>query len=255
MVAFLLPYLLGFWFLIYTSIHLLAGGDGDVGVSRWGAMLVVSTCTAVGIALAVILTRTVLKLSWSSLGLVRPAGLRITHGLMLFCTAYFFMWVAMTIFGVVPRVGEPTPPSDGSSPSALYVLTYSLLVGVGEELLIVAIPVAVMTALRWRWPIQILILTVLRTPFHLYYGYTAVLLAVVWSILYWLLYRRYRWVWPLIAAHTLYNCVTTSNAFGAAGSLILRLAALAVLLVGAGTVIRQVFIDRRRHPADVVELT
>ncbi len=81
------------------------------------------------------------------------------------------------------------------------------------------------------------------------------LLAVVWSILYWLLYRRYRWVRPLIAAHTLYNCVTTSNAFGAAGSLILRLAALAVLLVGAGTVIRQVFIDRRRHPADVVELT
>lgn len=105
-----------------------------------------------------------------------------------------------------------------------------------------------MTAYRWRWPAQVLVLAVLRTPFHLCHGYTAVVLAVVWSVLYWLLYRRYRWIWPLVVAHVLYDCVVTSGAFGTAGALVLRLAAVVVLAVGAGAVVWQVRLERARTP-------
>ncbi|MGI3785868.1 MAG: hypothetical protein ACRYG2_34410, partial [Janthinobacterium lividum] len=73
----------------------------------------------------------------------------------------------------------------------------------------------------------------------------ALVLAVVWSVLYWMLYRRYRWIWPLVAAHTLYDCVVTSGAFGAAGSLVLRLTAVVVLVIGAEAVTRRTVLERR----------
>ncbi|MGI3784139.1 MAG: CPBP family intramembrane glutamic endopeptidase [Janthinobacterium lividum] len=239
------PYLLGFWFTGYTAVQALTGRGSDLGLSGWTALAVAWTCTAVAVAVALALGRKILGFSWSDLGIRGPHDRRVLRGLALSCVAYFLMWVAFFVFGSLPRLGEPALTSAARSHPALWVLVYSLLAGVGEEVLIVAVPVAVMTVLRWPWAVQILVLVVLRTPFHLYYGYTAIVLAVIWSVLYWLLYSRYRWIWPLVAAHTLYDCVVSSSAFGATGSLVLRLGAVVVLLVGAGLVVRQILRDRR----------
>ncbi len=241
--AIMIPYLYGFSVTIYTAVRLLAGQNATLGLSRESGLALVGACTVVGVLVALVLTRSVLRLSWTDLGVSVRHGHWFRSGLLLFCAAYFLMWVAFLVFGSLPRLGEPAVPAE-PAPSALYVVTYAVLAGVGEELLIVAVPVAVMTALRLRWPVQLLVLVVLRTPFHLYYGYTAVLLAAVWSVGYWLLYRRYRWIWPLVAAHTLYDCVTHASVFGA-GGLVLRLVGVVVLLVGAAAVLRQIVVDRK----------
>lgn len=240
LIAIVVPYLCAFSLTSYTAYQILTG-RGVGGQVSWRSLALVAATTGIGIVLALVLSRMLVKLSWTELGMVAPSRRRVGQGLLVCCAAYFLMWVAFQVFQALPVMGLSVPvtssPTDHAS--ALQVVVYSLTAGLGEEILIVAVPVAVMTALRWRWPFQIFVLILLRVPFHLYYGYTAVVLAVVWSVLFWLLYRRYRWVWPLVAAHVAYDCVVNSGVFGT-GSVVFGLGAVVLLLVGASCVVREI---------------
>ncbi|MDF2849300.1 MAG: family intrarane metalloprotease [Oerskovia sp.] len=118
------------------------------------------------------------------------------------------------------------------------VLLYALHAGVAEEILILAVPVAVLTRLRAPGWVQVAVIVVLRGLFHLYYGVPmTVTLVLVWSVLFWLLYSRHRDVWPFVAAHVLYDVVVANSAFGPGGKVVVLLA-VATLALGVVTCVR-----------------
>lgn len=105
--AVVVPYLFGFSVTSWTAVDRLAGGDGGLGLSPGSGLALVATGTGVGLALALVLTRSVLGLGWPALGMAGPRSGRLRRGLVLFCAAYFPMWVAGLVFGRSPGSASP----------------------------------------------------------------------------------------------------------------------------------------------------
>lgn len=99
---------------------------------------------------------------------------------------------AFELFGEHIRVSSGLP----GAWSGWDIVSYCLHTAVAEELLIVAIPVAVLTKLRVSLRYQVLVVFALRVLIHLYYGWPAVVFAGVWTLLLVAVYVRYRSVWP-----------------------------------------------------------
>ncbi|APA96282.1 CPBP family glutamic-type intramembrane protease [Nocardia seriolae] len=140
-----------------------------------------------------------LGLSGAELGLhtERPPA---TGYLQSVGVAYLAMWLGLQAMMLFP---EWTTGS--SDPTVARAVERSVRAGVVEELILLALPMAIMTRLRLPWWIQLTVLTTLRLPFHLYYGPAAVALAVVWCSIAWFAYSRIRHIWPFILAHILYD--------------------------------------------------
>jgi hypothetical protein len=234
-VTIVVPYVLGFGIYVYGAVQILSGAaspgtpDARTMAILWGTALV-------AIALAIVLAGRG-GVDRSDLGLVRrePSGWKTRVG--LFAVAYLFLWLAFRAAAFAP-VLEPAGAGGGERPGALTVLLYALHAGVAEEILILAVPVAVLTRLRAPGWVQIAVIVVLRGLFHLYYGVPmTVTLVLVWSVLFWLLYSRHRDVWPFVTAHVLYDIVVANSAFGPAGKVFV-LAAVATLVLGVVVCVR-----------------
>ncbi|MEU7132725.1 CPBP family intramembrane glutamic endopeptidase [Streptomyces sp. NPDC046261] len=115
--------------------------------------------------------------------------------------AYLGMWVGFEVMRLFPSPGyAPTGRTDAGEQ-----LLGNLHSGLVEETLLLALPMAVMTRLRWSWQAQLAVLVALRVPFHLYYGWGAFALCLIWMGGYVLVYRRTQLVWPFMLAHFVYN--------------------------------------------------
>ncbi|MEV7964244.1 CPBP family intramembrane glutamic endopeptidase [Oerskovia paurometabola] len=236
------PYVVAFGLYVYGAVQILSG-TASSGSPDAGAMAILWGTALVAIALAVVLAARG-GVDRVDLGLVRRERSGWWDRLGLFAVAYLFLWVAFQAASFAP-VLEQAGSGGGERPGALMVLLYALHAGVAEEILILAVPVAVLTRLRAPGWVQVAVIVVLRGLFHLYYGVPmTVTLVLVWSVLFWLLYSRHRDVWPFVAAHVLYDVVVANSAFGPAGKVVVLLA-VATLALGVVRCIRSALTWRR----------
>jgi hypothetical protein len=226
-----LPYAVGLGAYVYGALRILAGvassgtPDERVMALLWGSALV-----AIGLAVVLAARGGVDRIA---LGL--SSGRR--HGwrreLTWFALAYLALWLSFRVASFVPVLVQAAPSQD--DPTALVTVLYALHAGVAEEILILAVPVAVLTRLRAPAWAQIATIVILRSLIHLYYGVSmALVLALVWSVLFWLLYTRFRVILPFVAAHVLYDLVVGNSTLGPAGKI---LVAVALITLAGGLLV------------------
>ncbi|MEU5778363.1 CPBP family glutamic-type intramembrane protease [Streptomyces venezuelae] len=90
---------------------------------------------------------------------------------------------------------------------------WNLNAALGEETMLLALPVAVMTRRGLTWPAQLTVLILLRLPFHLYYGLGATVMVSVRMTSWLFVYQRTGSLWPLMLAHFTLNSLQTTCAF------------------------------------------
>ncbi|MHA7135319.1 CPBP family intramembrane glutamic endopeptidase [Oerskovia turbata] len=237
------PYAIGFGLYVHGALTILSGAASP-GAPDARAMAVLWGTALVAIAAAVVLAGRG-GVDRSDLGLVQraPTGWRTRVG--LFAVAYLFLWLAFRVADFAPVLEHS---GGGERPGALVALLYALHAGVAEEILILAVPVAVLTRLRAPAWVQIAVIVVLRGLFHLYYGLPmTATLVLVWSVLFWLVYSRHRDIWPFVAAHVLYDLVVANSVFGPGGTVFV-LVAVAALALGVVVCVRTALAWRRAHP-------
>ena len=125
-------------------------------------------------------------------------------------------------------------------------LIHAASAGPTEEIVCLALPVAVARLYAWPPAVTVGVLLALRAPFHLYYGW-GFLMVVGWVPLAWWVYTTTGNIWPMILAHSAYDVVlvlgelTGNNAVAAA---VTATATLAGLAAATATYLR-----RRPRPA------
>lgn len=118
----------------------------------------------------------------------------------------------MAGYGLMLATRVPAPPNPDASDSPVVAITRGIILGgLGEELLVVALPIVTARALAprvmTRPDAQILLIavvTAMRMSYHLHYGPWALAL-LPWALLTAVVYLRLGQVWPLILAHAAYN--------------------------------------------------
>lgn len=106
--------------------------------------------------------------------------------------------------------GRPTVGGSIPNPVLLggdYLM--SIAAGIGEELLLLAIPFALATRAGWKPWMVVVLLTGLRLSIHLYYGAGSTFV-VLWVPAAYLLYRATRSIGPLILGHVVYDLLATT---------------------------------------------
>lgn len=162
-------------------------------------------------AVAFLVGRRRLGLSRSELGLPPRKEAFSAGSLVAVAAAYLVMRTAFAVLALFPQP-ESAKASEvlNTGMSTGRILLWSATAGVVEEALLLALPVAVMTRMRWPWPAQLAVLVALRLPFHLYYGVQFLAQAVIWAGGLLFVYRRYRVLWPFALAHSLYDTISQS---------------------------------------------
>jgi len=133
-----------------------------------------------------------------------------------------FLYPVATLFGfvVVRLVGsllgyEPGFPS-ADHPSTEYIaasVASSAAAGPREEIFLLALPVLLLRCAHRGWTEIVVVLAVLRISFHIYYG-IAVIGLLPWAVTAVFLFRYTQSVWPLIAAHSLWDLAASALTFG-----------------------------------------
>ncbi|MFD3703881.1 type II CAAX prenyl endopeptidase Rce1 family protein [Nocardia sp. NPDC058658] len=139
-----------------------------------------------------------LRLSASELGLHQPRPVR-WGWVGAIAAAFAAQWIAKTLTGWLP--GGTGTSAGEESVGVGQVVEWCLRMGVVEETLLLALPLAIMHRLRMPWWAQILVLTALRTPFHLYQGPAVIVECLIWMALLYYTYTRVKLIWPIIIAH------------------------------------------------------
>lgn len=114
-------------------------------------------------------------------------------------------------YGLLLALGpeQRAQPADGP---LWFALTWSVLVaGLGEEMLVLALPVVLLRHSAPRWlashgTLVITLLVVLRLSYHVHYGVWALAL-LPWAAAAAWLYLRFGRVWPLVLQHATYDIV------------------------------------------------
>lgn len=197
-----------------VEILLDPGGELDLAVSSgfvgWPSRLM-TTGVAIGVAVVTVLVARAprgLDLSVADLGL---GGLRRgfpARALGAVAAAYAVMFVATFAEGLAVNVLFPGWYAAGvgggeTAEPPLAAAVSGLGNGFSEELLLLALPLAVVTRLRWAPWAALLVLVALRLPFHLWHGPAAMVLVVAWMLGFLWLWRRVGSVWPFVVAHLL----------------------------------------------------
>ncbi|MFD3508724.1 type II CAAX prenyl endopeptidase Rce1 family protein [Nocardia sp. NPDC058666] len=148
-----------------------------------------------------------LRLSPSELGWRDPRPVRWGWPGAI-AAAFAAQWIAKVTTGVLP--GWHGVSATGDTPVSVWQeVEWSLRMGVIEETMLLALPLAIMHRLRTPWWAQILVLAALRTPFHLYQGSAEIAECLVWMALLYYVYTRVKLVWPLVIAHILGDLAIT----------------------------------------------
>lgn len=137
-------------------------------------------------------------------------------------------WVIVAVFGLTTSnagLRDGWPRYD--------LLAAAVMAGIGEELLVLALPYLVLSRIRMRdgRPIPSLaatsVLIALRMSYHLYYGWAALSL-LPWAITSVVVYAGLQRVWPLIVTHAAYDAVLV---LGVGGGATLAVALLATIFL------------------------
>ncbi len=121
------------------------------------------------------------------------------------------------------------------------------LAGPTEELALMALLVTVGRRAGWRWGVIVAVAVAVRVPFHLYYGWPAVTLAL-WAALAVLLYRRTGALLAIVLAHSTWNLGSLLLPLGALG-FAQRIAAAIGAAVVIGFLVRSIVRQRRSATA------
>lgn len=116
----------------------------------------------------------------------------------------------------------------------------AVLAGVGEELIVLSLPMLLgirffgQPRITRPWMLYGMLLVAGRMAYHLYYGWWALAL-LPWAIAMPFIYARWRLVWPLILAHTVYDMGSVATGAGWISGLgrVVLAAVLGVLLVAS----------------------
>jgi len=170
-------------------------------------------------------------ISWASLGMRRRDGRRRIYGGAAGTAVLYFaaMVVGDLVFHALAtsQAGGPRGYPGMATPDAQLLagditsLTFSG--GIWEELTLLAIPVALFTALvplekmgRTRryinWSVLVVALLAARWAIHLYYGTPSSLYVLVWAAAAVGLFLASGTIWPLILAHSLYDAAAFTTA-------------------------------------------
>ena len=112
----------------------------------------------------------------------------------------------------VQQRSYPWDRFDHQSVAVLWTLTSSVGAGVQEELLLLALPVALLRRRGWNWWPVFGVVFALRFAMHLYYGWGS-LAAAPWVVGGFLLYRAAGTIWPLVIGHAMYDTLTNVDHF------------------------------------------
>lgn len=165
--------------------------------------------------------------------------------------AFLGPWIGMTLMDSIAALGVPTidypyTPTPTTADIALQAFGM-LLAGPFEETLFLALPVVALRRGGYSWTTVCVVAVLLRVPFHLYYGWSALALAV-WAVLMVALYRRTGTVVPIVLAHSTWNLCVYPSVAAAGGQFVLYVC----WGVGAVAVIWTLFRWHRRPQPAVV---
>ncbi|MBC7278876.1 CPBP family intramembrane glutamic endopeptidase [Nocardioides sp.] len=222
---------LGTWAAIQILLDPAWAEDKSYSVSSIGRNAAVG---AVVVVLVTVIARAGLRIPLAEQGWRWPASPAF-GALGALGLAYLAMWVGFQAWHAVdrffPQREVSVTPSDTSDADVFSALS-AVNAGITEEILLLAIPIAVMTRLKWHVGAQLLVLIAMRLSIHLYYGPQAIVLCVVWVLGLWLVYRKVRAVWPFILAHITYDLVAGNSVFPREVRLGLAALSIALLIVG-----------------------
>jgi len=206
------------------------GGGGAAGMDSGG---VTRTWVGVGVGalLVLLLVHLFAEIPWASFGMrLRDGRRRIFGGAAGAAVLYVAaMVVAAWVFQALttsqadgPR-GYPGMGTPGARLLAGDITSVTFGGGIWEELTLLAIPVALFTALvplkamgRGRryacWSALVVALLAARWAIHLYYGPVPALHVLVWAVPAVGLFLASGTIWPLILAHSLYDAAAFTAA-------------------------------------------
>lgn len=137
----------------------------------------------------------------------RPVPL--SHGLATVPVYILVMAIAFTVVGLVSTVLQ-LPQHDYPWPAVSDGWAFTLatidspLPGPAEELALLGLVVVGLRRTGYSWWVVYLVAIAVRVPFHLYYGWGALAIAV-WPAIAVYLYRRSGAIWGLVACHALWD--------------------------------------------------
>ena len=139
---------------------------------------------------------------------------------------------ALSALHLAARVYPGAADAAHSPELARAFLFGSVAAGIGEEILLFAIPIALARRTGWSTPATIALVTVLRLAIHTYYGWGS-LFVLLWIPAGFALYQAAGSIWPLIAAHAVYDGIAFSIDSWPAAANVLVVVNLAGALLGA----------------------
>lgn len=145
---------------------------------------------------------------------------------------------APTLVGI-PFQPFPSQHVDGILANVLWGITLAMA-GPTEEAVLLGLVVTALRRSGYSWTVVGIVAVLVRIPFHLYYGWGAILLAV-WALLFVALYRRTGTIVPMVIAHTVFN-IAALPPFGDVGL------AIKVVILLVSTVLTLWMIWRRTMP-------
>lgn len=113
--------------------------------------------------------------------------------------------------------GYPHPDIEGWPALLLYAASGGMA-GPTEELVLLALVVTALRRAGYSWRVVCIVAVIVRVPFHLYYGWGAIFLAV-WAVLMVVLYRRVGTTVPIAAAHAMWD-ITGTPGFTEIGTIV-----------------------------------
>jgi len=217
----------------------------STSVSWWLGLVAavdrVATTLAV-VALAIALAR-LQGVSPTDLGLRRPptGGLRREVNLVALTLVTGFVMSVVMVWGFGSR-GYVFPSGGG----ALAMVAAGAMAGPIEEIALLAVPVTLHRLAGLPWGRTVAVMVVLRTVYHLYYGWAGLATALFAAVML-IAYRRTGRALPLVVGHSLWDLLGIASNYGSAG-----LRGLLVLLLLTGltmlAVVDLVHWLGRRHP-------
>jgi membrane protease YdiL (CAAX protease family) len=168
---------------------------------------------------------------------VRGVGWQFARGFFLSMAGVLAFLITVVVY--MKATGDSTgAPDQGNSLLMVPVgIVVALAAGLGEEVLITGMVVTTLEQAgfgRRAWVIY-LVAIALRVPFHLYYGWASLGVICFTVVNVWV-YRRWRLLWPVVLAHTVYDAVEFI------GSLSPGLGGLALLGIGLATFVMVIVI-------------
>lgn len=206
-------YLTGYGLAAYVAISTFSTSTGSSDITGTHAWFVESALTLLtafaGVVIANGATETLGKAAqrewWWGRRASRPGANALS-------VAVFFgsVVIGAVLVQLLHSAGGPALASGSQGPWTYVTLT-ALGAGVGEELVVVALPVVLV---RFCWPGRrwstgaavgfVALLACLRLAYHLYYG-PSTLTLVLWAVAVPIVYLKVGKVWPLILCHLAYD--------------------------------------------------